>query len=163
MVTFKGNPVTLEGREIREGDPAPDFTAIDKEMSPVKLSDLRGQVVIISAVPSIDTAVCATQTRRFNREAEKAGARTLTISMDLPFAQKRFCEAEGIQNLLMVSDYRNHEFAEKYGLMIRELGLISRAVFVIDKEGRVAYRQICEEIAEEPDYEAALEVARKIS
>ena len=161
MVTSKGKPVTLEGNQARVGDPAPDFTALDAGFNPVRLSDFKGRVVILSSVPSIDTSVCAAQTRRFNIEARRAKAQVLIISMDLPFAQARFCEAERIRDLITVSDFKDGEFGQRYGLRVREVGLLARAVLVIDSQGRIVYREICEEMSKEPDYEAALEAARQ--
>ena len=162
-VTFKGQGVTLLGAEVKEGSQAPEFTAINNQLEPVSLSDLRGQVVIISAVPSVDTPVCEKQTRRFNEEASKLGAKVLTISMDLPFAQKRFCAANGIANVTLLSDYKDRQFSEAFGLRLKELGLIARAVYVIDRDGKVVYREICREVAEEPNYEKALEAAKKLA
>lgn len=159
QVNFKGNGVTLLGPEVREGGPAPDFTALNMDLEPVRLSDLLGQVVILSVVPSVDTSVCATQTRRFNEAAKKHGARVVTISMDLPFAQKRFCEVNEVKNLIMLSDFKDQEFARAYGLKVKELGLLARAVYVIDREGKVVFCDICGDISEEPNYEKALEAA----
>lgn len=163
VVTFKGGPVTLVGPDIKPGDTAPDFTVLGNAMNPVSLSDYRGQVVILSVVPSLDTPVCELQTRHFNQEAVKLNAKVLTISMDLPFAQKRFCDSFKIENVLTLSDFRDREFGRNWGLIIKELGLLARAVYVIDGEGKVAYREIVKEIGEQPDYAAALEAARKLS
>lgn len=160
VITFKGNGMTLVGPELSVGSPAPDFTAVDNGLQPVKLSDLKGQVVIISAVPSIDTPVCELQTKRFNEEAGKLNAKVLTISCDLPFAQKRFCGAEGIENAVCLSDYQTRDFSEKFGVLIKELCLTSRAVFVIDKDGNLAYQDIVSEVTEHPDYDKALEAAK---
>ncbi|HDP79950.1 MAG TPA: thiol peroxidase [Spirochaetes bacterium] len=163
VVTFKGGPVTLVGPDIKPGDTAPNFTVLGNAMNPVSLSDYRGQVVILSVVPSLDTPVCELQTRHFNQEAVKLNAKVLTISMDLPFAQKRFCDSFKIENVLTLSDFRDREFGRNWGLIIKELGLLARAVYVIDREGKVAYREIVKEIGEQPDYAAALEAARKLS
>src|SRR3989338_10312261 len=156
VITFKGNPLTLVGPELKIGDTAPDFTACDSGLQPVKLSQFKGQTVIISAVPSLDTPVCEIQTKKFNQEAAALSAKVLTVSMDLPFAQKRFCDAFKIQNVTVLSDYKDHDFANKYGLYIKELGLISRAVIVIDAHGRISYFEIVKEVTQEPNYKAAL-------
>lgn len=162
IVTFKGGPVTLLGSEIKIGDTAPDFTVLDNTLKPVTLSQFRGRVVIISVVPSLDTPVCELQTRRFNQDAAGLNAQVLTISMDLPFAQKRFCDSFKIENVLTLSDFRDREFGRSYGLVIKELGLLARAVFVIDRDGKVAYREIVKETGEQPDYDAAIEAARTL-
>ena len=160
LITFKGNPLTLVGPELKPGDAAPDFTAVDGDLNLVRLSDYRGQIVIISAVPSLDTPVCEAQTRRFNEEAARLGAAILTINMDLPFAQKRFCTTHGIENLKVVSDHREREFAREYGLLIKELKLLARAVLILDREGNIAYLQIVREVASQPDYEAVIAAAK---
>lgn len=162
IVTFKGGPVTLLGSEIKIGDTAPDFTVLDNTLKPVTLSQFRGRVVIISVVPSLDTPVCELQTRRFNQDAAGLNAQVLTISMDLPFAQKRFCDSFKIENVLTLSDFRDREFGRSYGLVIKELGLLARAVFVVDGDGKVAYREIVKETGEQPDYDAAIEAARTL-
>lgn len=161
VITFKGNGMTLVGPDVNTGDPAPDFTCLDNGLAPVKLSDLKGQVVVISAVPSVDTPVCEAQTIRFNEEAAKLNAKVLTISMDLPFAQKRFCGANNIESAQTLSDYKDREFAHAYGVYIKELGLIARAVFVVDKEGKLVYKEIVGEVTEHPDYAKALEAAKQ--
>ena len=163
-VTFKGDPLTLVGEEVPVGSQAPDFSATTTDLSAKKLSDYSGKVVVICSVPSLDTPVCDTQTRRFNEEAAKLGSDVvvLTVSLDLPFAQKRWCAAAGVENVVPLSDYRgNHEYAQKYGRMIKELELLARSVMVIDKAGKVAYAQLVKEVAEEPDYDAALEAAKQ--
>lgn len=164
-VTMKGNPLTLLGAELRVGDPAPDFTVVGNAMNPVKLSDYRGKVCIVSSVPSLDTPVCDMETRRFNTEAGKLGSEVavLTISMDLPFAQKRWCAAAGVENLTTASDHRDAAFGTAWGVLIKELRLLARAVFVVDKEGTIRYTQLVKEIAQEPDYGPVLEVARKLA
>lgn len=154
--------MTLVGPALETGKPAPDFTVLDNGLQPAKLSDYKGQVVIISAVPSLDTPVCETQTRKFNEEAAKIDAKVLTISMDLPFAQKRFCGAHGIDAVVTLSDYKDRDFAAKFGLMIKELGLLARAVFVIDKAGNLAYQEIVSEVTHEPDYAKALDAAKSL-
>jgi thiol peroxidase len=162
---MKGNPLTLIGTELRVGDPAPDFTAVGNDMNPVKFSDYRGKVCIVSSVPSLDTPVCDMETRRFNTEAGKLGQDVvvLTISMDLPFAQKRWCAAAGVENLTTVSDHRDAAFGTAWGVLIKELRLLARAVFVVDKGGTIRYPQLVKEIAEEPQYGPVLEAARKLA
>jgi thiol peroxidase len=163
IVTFKGNPMTLEGPDLKVGDPAPDFTALDNEMKPVTLKDFAGSVVVISVVPSIDTPVCEIQTKRFNKEAEGLDADVMTISMDLPFAQRRFKEEHGVKSVYFVSDFKDHEFGRAFGVYVKELGLLARAVFVIDGEGKIAYKQIVKEITEQPDYGQVLEAVKQLS
>lgn len=163
-VTMKGNPVTLVGTVPEVGDPAPAFTVVANDLSAASLSDYDGKIRILSTVPSLDTPVCDMQTRRFNEEAAKLGDDVviLTISMDLPFAQKRWCGAAGVDRVVTLSDYREREMGPAYGILIRELGLLARAVFVVDPEGKVQYAQVVQEVTEHPDYEAALDVARKL-
>lgn len=164
IVTSHGKPLTLVGDEIRVGQTAPDFLVLDNALSPVKLSSLRGKVCIVSSVPSLDTPVCDLETRRFNREAAGLGpdAVVLTISMDLPFAQKRWCAAAGITRVQTLSDHRDASFGTSFGMLIKELRLLARAVFVVDRDGTVKYVQVVDEISEEPDYDAALEAARRL-
>ena len=162
LVTFKGNGMTLVGDAPQPGDKAPDFTAMDLDLKPVKLSDFKGRNVIISSVASVDTPVCEIQTKRFNAEADKLDAEMVTISLDLPFAQKRFIADHNIDKVKVLSDYKGGEFGKAYGLYIKELGLLARAVLVIDKEGKIAYEEIVKEIAEEPNYERALEEVKKL-
>lgn len=164
MVTMKGNPLTLVGNEVKVGEAAPDFEALDTELSPVRFSSFRGKACILSSVPSLDTPVCDTETRKFNEEAEKLGdnVAVLTISMDLPFAQKRWCAAAGIENVQTLSDHRDASFGTAYGVLIKELRLLARAVFVIDPEGTVKYTQLVREVTSEPDYEAVLNAVRKL-
>lgn len=159
-VTFQGAPLTLKGNQLKVGDKAPDFTVIDNELNPLKLDDTKGKRVFLS-VPSIDTPVCDMEVRRFNTEASKLNNVTVyTISMDLPFAQARWCGAAGIENVKTVSDYKDREFGENYGVYINELGLLSRAVFVVDENDKVIYVEYLEEITEEPNYNKVLEVLR---
>ena len=162
LVTMKGNPVTLTGSPVAVGQEAPDFTAVGTDMKPRRLSDERGKVVILSAVPSIDTPVCDTETRTFNEKAASLGDDIviLTVSMDLPFAQKRWCGAHGIDRVVTISDFKDREFGSRYGLKIAENGLLARAVLVIDRDGVIQYEQIVPEVAEEPDYDAAIAAAR---
>ena len=164
VVTFKGNPVTLLGDEVKVGDKAPDFTALKTDLSELKLSDFRGKVVILTAFPSVDTSVCALQAKRFNEEAGKLkdDVSIITISVDLPFALGRFCAAEGIENEITVSDHRELDFGYKYGFVIKELRLLERGIVVVDKEGTVKYVEYCKEVAEHPDYEKAIEVVKSL-
>lgn len=161
-VTFKGNPMTLLGPEIKAGDRAPDFRVVDASLAPVSLSDFRGKVKIISAVPSLDTPVCDAETRRFNEEAAKLPGNVvvLTISLDLPFAQKRWCGAAGVDRVRVLSDYRDRSFATAYGVLIKELMLLSRSVFVVDGGDTVRYVQHVKEVAQEPDYAAVMEAVK---
>ncbi len=160
VITFKGSPLTLVGPELKKGDAAPDFTGVDNGLKPVKLSDFKGQTVIISAVPSLDTPVCEIQTKKFNQEASGLNAKILTISMDLPFAQKRFCDANKIGNVTILSDYKDHDFANKYGFLIKELGLITRGVIVVNKNGKIDHLEIVKEVTQEPNYAAALNTVK---
>lgn len=164
-VTMKGNPLTLVGNEVKVGQPAPDFEVIANDMSSVKLSSFKGKVRIICSVPSLDTSVCDIETRRFNEEAGKLGSDVvvLTISMDLPFAQKRWCGAAGVKNVQTLSDHRDASFGKAYGVLIKELRLLARAVFVVDKNDTIRYIQIVKEMATEPDYEAALKAAEGLA
>jgi len=164
-VTMKGKPLTLVGGQVKVGDSAPDFEVLANDLTPVKLSAFRGKVVVISSVPSLDTAVCDLQTRKFNEQAAALGdgVAVLTISMDLPFAQKRWCGAAGIENLQTLSDYRNAEFGRAFGLLIQELRLLARAVFVVDADGIIRYKQIVSELTKEPDYDSAVKAAKEAS
>ena len=164
-VTFKGNPLTLVGPEVRVGEAAPDFTVTDNGLQPVHLHAARGKVVILSGVPSLETPVCDTETRRFNQELSHLGdgVEVWTISMDLPFAQKRWCGAAGVTRVKTLSDFRDRSFGQHYGLVIKEgplAGLDARAVFVIGKDGHVKHVEYVREVTTEPNYEAALAAAR---
>jgi thiol peroxidase len=161
VVTMRGNPVTLLGPALKAGDDAPSFTAVANDLKPFDFNPKSGKVTIISAVPSLDTPVCSTETRRFNQEAAGLGdIQIVTISMDLPFAQKRWCGAEGIKAVTTVSDYRDRAFGQAYGVLMKETKLLARAVFVVGKDGRIAYEQIVPEIASEPDYAAVIAAAK---
>ena len=162
VVSLKGSALTLLGPEVTVGQAAPDFTAVDGDFKPVKLSDFSGRVVLISAVPSLDTPVCSVQTKRFNAEASKLADEitVLTISEDLPFAQKRFCSSEKIEGHQVLSDHVYRQFGQRYGLFIKDMMLLARAVFVVGKDGIISYRQIVGELSEEPDYESALAAAK---
>jgi thiol peroxidase len=159
--TLKGNALTLIGPELKTGDKAPEFDVVDLGLQPVTLAKTSGKVRIFSVVPSLDTPVCDMQTKRFNDEAAKlSGVDIYTVSMDLPFAQKRWCGAFGVDNIKMVSDHRNGSFGEHYGTLIKELRIESRAIFVIDRNNRVCHAEYVKEVADHPDYEAALGAAR---
>ena len=162
-ITFAGNPLTLLGREIKVGDKAPDFTAVGAGLSTVKLSDFAGKVVVIAVYPSIDTSVCAAQNRRFNAEANNLkDVVVLSVSCDLPFAQSRFCAAEGLKNIITVSDHKDLEFGERYGFWIKELRLLARGTVVIDKNGIVRFVEYVSEVTHEPDYEVALKAVKAL-
>ena len=163
-ITFQGNPLTLIGTAVHKGDKAPEFTVLGNDMKPVTLSDFKGKTLIISSVPSLDTPVCDAETRRFNKEASgfKGIVDILTVSMDLPFAQARWCGAAGIDSVQTASDHRDASFGNAYGVLIKELRLLARKVFIIDKEGVVRYEQLVKEVAEEPDYEAILKALKEI-
>ncbi len=164
IITIQGNPLTLLGEELKVGDQAPDFEVLDNDLSPVKLSSYKGKVCVISAVPSLDTPVCDMETRRFNEEAGRLGedVAILTISMDLPFAQKRWCGAAGVDKVTTLSDHRDASFGAAYGLLIKELRLLARCVFVVDREGIIRHIQLVKEVAEEPDYEAVLAAVNEL-
>jgi len=159
--TLRGNPLTLVGPELKPGDPAPDFSLVDGSLKPVSLADTAGQVRIISVVPSLDTPVCDAQTKRFNEEAASLpGIDILTVSMDLPFAQKRWCGAFGVDKVKMLSDHKDASFGSHYGTLIKELRIESRAIFVLDRNNQVRHAEYVKEVADHPDYEAALRAAR---
>jgi len=165
LVTMRGNPVTLLGNEIKAGDAAPDFVVVGNDLKPVEFGSFRGKTCIIYSLPSLDTPVCDISTRHFNEEAAKLGPDTaiLIVSMDLPFAQSRWCGAAGVQGVQTLSDHREASFGQAYGVLIKDLRLLARAVFVVDKQGTVRHVDLVKEIAQEPDYEAALAAARKVS
>jgi len=163
LVTFAGNPVTIRGRQVVVGNPAKNFVAIGNDLKPVSLSDFKGMVRIISAMPSVDTGVCAAQTRRFNQEAASLPqAQVISISCDLPFAQKRFCASEGIDKAIVVSDHKDTDFGVKYGFLIEEFRLLARGIVVIDKDDTVKYLEIVKEITDHPDYDKALAVVKSL-
>jgi thiol peroxidase len=164
MITMMGNPLTLVGDERKVGDVAPEIEVLDNDLSPVKLSSFRGKVCVISSVPSLDTPVCDMETRRFNEAAGELGDDVviLTVSMDLPFAQKRWCGAAGVEKVITLSDHREAVFGEAYGVLIKELRLLARAVFVVDREGTIQYVQLVKEVTEEPDYDAVLDAVNKL-
>ena len=159
--TMKGNPLTLIGPELQAGDHAPDFSVVDGTLSAVNLEKTGHHVRIISVVPSLDTPVCDLQTKRFNEEAAKLpGVDILTISMDLPFAQKRWCGAFGVDRIKMLSDHRTGSFGEAYGTLIKDLRIESRAIFVLDGDNLIRYVEYVKEVADHPNYDAALAAAK---
>jgi thiol peroxidase len=164
IITMKGQPLTLLGKELKVGELAPDFEVLANDLSAVNLSAYQGKVCIISSVPSLDTPVCDTMTRRFNMEAASLGddVVVLTISMDLPFAQSRWCGAADVDRVQTLSDHRDASFGMAFGVLIKELRLLARAVFVVDKEGVVRYIQIVYELTNEPDYGAVLKAVKEV-
>lgn len=150
--------ITLLGDQVNIGDKAPQFKVVDKNFSPVSLKDFQGQTILISVVPSLDTGVCSIQTKRFNEEAAKLpkNITILTISNDLPFAQKRFCEVEKVEGIKVLSDAVWREFGVKYGLLIKDMGLLTRAIFIIDDQGKIVYKELVENISQHPNYDKAL-------
>jgi len=162
-VTLKGNALTLIGPELSVGDQAPDFAVVDRDLKPVSLSDTADSVRIFSVVPSLDTPVCDSQTRRFNKEAsDLPGVQIYTVSMDLPFAQSRWCAAAGINKIEMLSDYQTGDFGRNYGTLIKELRLDARAIFVVDQDGTVRHVEYVKEVGDHPDYEAALAATKEL-
>ncbi|MCL6476177.1 MAG: thiol peroxidase [Firmicutes bacterium] len=163
-VTFKGQPLTLVGPELKPGDKAPEFTIIDQSLQPASLKDYAGKVILLSVVPSLDTGICSAQTKRFNEEAAQLPEDVviLTVSMDLPFAQARFCGAENIDRVKVLSDHRDASFAQAYGTLVKELRLESRAIFVIDRDGIIHYVEYVPEIASHPNYDAALQAVKSL-
>jgi len=163
-ITLRGNPLTLLGKEIKAGASAPDVELLDNELKPVRISGYKGKVLVVSAVPSLDTPTCDMETRRFNTEAAKLGDNVviLTISTDLPFAQKRWCGAAGEDRVKTLSDHRETAFGLAYGVLIKELRLLARSIFVVDKNGVVQYVQHVKEVAQEPDYGAVIEAVKKL-
>lgn len=164
-VTLRGNPLNLGGSEVKPGQTAPDFSVVDNSLKTVRLGDAKGKVVILSSVPSLDTPVCDTETRKFNQEAASLGdgVEVWTISMDLPFAQKRWCGTAGVTTLKTLSDFRERSFGQNYGVAITSgplAGVTARAVFVVGKDGKLKHVEYVPEIASEPNYEAALNAAR---
>lgn len=161
MTTFIGKPVTLVGPQLRVGDTAPDFVLMANDLSLKSLKDFGKQTKVISVVPSIDTGICDTQTRRFNQElADRDNTVVVTVSADLPFAQKRWCGAAGLEDAITLSDYYDHAFGKSYGLLMREWNLLARAVFVLNADNEVTYVEYLDNVNEHPDYEAALEAVK---
>lgn len=163
QVTLKGNPLTLIGNEVDVGQSAPDATLVANDLSEVKLSSFKGKKVILSVVPSLDTPICDLQTKRFNQEVAKLNdTAILTISMDLPFAQKRWCGATGSDKIKTLSDHREGAFGQAYGILIKGLRLLARAIFIVDTKGTIQYKQIVPEVATEPNYNEVLDALKKV-
>ena len=165
LISMRGNPLTLTGNEVKVGDEAPDFDVVANDLSPVRFSSFRGKVCVLSSLPSLDTPVCNAQTRRLDREAERLGTDVaiLTISMDLPFAQKRWSDAAAMNRVQALSDHRDASFGTSYGLLIKELRLLARAVLLVDRDGTIRYIQLVKELADEPDYNAVLSALDKLT
>ena len=165
VITMHGSPLTLVGNGFTMGQAAPEATLLSNDLKPVRISDYRGKVVVISSVPSLDTPVCDMQTRRFNSEAVNLADDViiLTVSADLPFAQKRWCGAAGVERVTTLSDHRDVAFATAYGLLIKELRLLARSVLVLDRQGVVRYCQLVKEVSEEPDYDAVLKAVKALT
>ena len=164
IVTMGGNPLTLVGTEVKVGQKAPDFVALDNNLSPVKLSSFRGKTCVLVSVPSLDTPVCDLESRRFNEEAGQLGPDgvILIISMDLPFAQKRWCGSAGVTRIQTLSDHRDAAFGNAYGVLIKELRLLARAIFLVDKGGELSYIQLVKEVRKEPDYQEVLDALKRL-
>ena len=164
LVTLLGNPVTLCGEALEVGDKAPEFEVSANDLTPVKLSDSAGKVRVLVTVPSLDTPVCDTETRTFNKAAGDLGddVEILVVSMDLPFAQARWCGAAGIDAVTTLSDHKTAQFGETYGLLIKEVRLLARAVLVVGRNGDIVYQELVSEVADEPNYEAALAAVEKV-
>jgi thiol peroxidase len=165
IVTSKGNPLTLIGNGLKVGDKAPDFVALDKDMTPVGLRDFAGKIKVLSVTPSLDTSVCNLQATRFNEEAGKLPSDIVIInlSMDLPFAISRFCAAGGIDKIRTLSDHREASFGNAYGVLIKELRLLARSIFVIDRDDTIRYIEIVPDMTNHPDYNKALEAVKKLT
>jgi thioredoxin-dependent peroxiredoxin len=163
ITSSRGKPLTLEGRGVEVGQPAPDFTAVDTSVQERRLSEFRGKTVVLTTFPSIDTSLCAVQVRSFNQRAADLPGEIVVIamSMDLPFAQRRWCGAEGVERVIPLSDYKHHDFARNWGLRMRESGLLARATYVIDPQGIIRYEEIVPDTSQEPNYDAALSAARQ--
>ncbi|GIW46570.1 MAG: putative thiol peroxidase [Deltaproteobacteria bacterium] len=163
-VTMRGNPVTLIGPELKVGDKAPNFTVFEAIGSPVTLDDFKGKIKVFNVIVSVDTPVCDAQTKRFNEEASKlpSDVEIITVSMDLPFALKRYCSAAGIDRVKTVSDYRDASFGQAYGVLIKEHRLLARAIFVVDRDDTIRHVEYVKEITEHPNYDKALEVLKEL-
>ncbi|MDK6297662.1 thiol peroxidase [Staphylococcus caprae] len=161
-VTFKNNPVTLLGQQVNEGETAPNFTVLDNGLNQVTLDNYKRKKKLISVVPSIDTGVCDQQTRKFNEEASQEDGVVLTISVDLPFAQKRWCASNGLDNVITLSDHKDLSFGKNFGVVMEELRLLARSVFVLNENNKVVYKEIVSEGTNFPDFDAALEAYRNI-
>jgi thiol peroxidase len=163
VVTSRGNPVTLLGPDVKVGDVAPEFRAVDGAFQPVEFGSFRGKPILIAAVPSLDTGLCSLETKRFNEEAAKlpSDAQIITISMDLPFAQKRFCEAEHVDRVKVLSDHVWREFGMRYGVLTEDKALLARSIFVVGRDGRIVYRELVYDQGTPPNYDAALQAVRR--
>lgn len=164
-VTFKGQEQKMSGQMPQVGDQAPAFTLVGTDMSVVSLSDSAGKVRIVSVVPSIDTGVCSIETARFNKELDGMPSDVvgITVSVDTPFAQKRWCAAEGVEKMQMLSDFKGQKFSHDYGVYLDDLGITARCIFIIGKDGKIAYQQLVPEVAQEPDYDSVLNKARELA
>lgn len=164
VVTFQGNPLTLVSKPLEKGTKAPDFTVLDNSLNPLKLSDFKGKPVLIIAVPSLDTPVCDMEVRKFNEKAAglNSDLKIVTVSMDLPFAQARWCGAAGIDRVVTASDHREASFGNAYGVLIKELRLLARSLFLVDTKGDIAYTQLVEEVTSEPDYDEVIDAIKKL-
>ena len=162
QITFKQEPITLLGSQVKTGETAPEFTLLDNDLNEVNLLTYDGQKKLISVVPSIDTGVCDQQTRKFNEEASQEDGVVLTVSVDLPFAQKRWCASNGLDNVITLSDHKDLSFGKNYGVVMEELRLLARSVFVLDKNNKVVYSEIVSEGTDFPDFKSALEAYRNI-
>ena len=165
VITMKGQPLTLVGPELQVGAPAPDFEVAANDLTPFQFSSLKGQVCLIASVPSLDTPVCDLETRRFNDDAANLSQdiQLMTISMDLPFAQKRWCGAAGVEKVITLSDHREASFGTNYGVLIKELRLLARCIFIVDGGGIIRYIQMVRELTNEPDYDKVLEAVKKLT
>lgn len=163
VVTVKGGPVTLVGPELKAGDAAPNFTCVDNALGAVSLNQFQGKTVLISVVPSLDTPVCDAQTKRFNEEASKlpSNVQVLTVSVDLPFAQGRWCGAANAKNIKVISDHRDASFGQAYGVLIKELRLLARAIFIVNPQGKIQYAEVVKELTQHPNYDAALNALKQ--
>ena len=164
LITFRGTPLTLLGPDVAVGEKAPDFRVVDTDLNPVTLQDFAGKVVLISVTPSLDTPVCDAQGRKFNELATglSEDVVVLNISVDLPFAQRRWCGVNNIDRIRVLSDYQERDFGLKYGVLIKELRLLARSVWIVDKDGVIRYKQIVPEVTNEPDYEAAMTALKQV-
>jgi thiol peroxidase len=165
IVTIHGNPLTLIGPDLRAGDKAPDFTVLDSDLKEVRLKDFEGKIKVISVTPSLDTPVCDIQARRFNQEAANFSddVAVLNISMDLPFAIARFCSAAGIDRVKTLSDHRDASFGSAYGILIKELRLLARSIFIIDRDNFIMLKEIVSEVTNHPDYEGVVNLIKKMT
>lgn len=164
-VNFKGSPVPLSGELPAVGSSAPDFDLVANDMSSVKLSDSQGKVRIVSVVPSIDTGVCSIETARFNQEMDNLPDSVIgyTVSVDTPFAQKRWCGAEGVEKMKLLSDFKGQTFAKSWGVYLSDIGITARCVFIVDKDGKVAYSQLVPDVGQEPDYAEVMQKAKEMA